>query len=213
MTSRGILFSAPMVRAIGAGVKTETRRVITPQPVAVGQNGPLISFNHGVPEYSFSAEDRTAKGDLRWWRCPYGQAGDELWVRETWATVDEHHAVKPSQLPHDAPMHYFADAADLGEWGGRVRGKKRVAIHLPEALARTRLKVSEVRIHRLQDITEADAEREGAPRGGWDDDGRFYENPLGTYYAGFAGLWESINGKNPAKCWDANPFVWAVSWK
>ena len=208
MAERPILFSGPMVRALIAGRKTQTRRAVKPQPVSVGQT-PLISFNHGRAEISFGPDDRRDDG-LRWWSCPYGQAGDALWVRETWLAVPAtayRHSEGVVQTVNPDDLNYAAIYA--AGWDRSIP-KWRPSIHMPRWASRLTLDVSHVRVERLQDISEADAIAEGlewvAP-GMWSVVGHLPilgHDPRAVY----AELWDHING---AGAWAANPWVWVVS--
>lgn len=215
MADRPILFSGPMVRAIlreiaapGTG-KTQTRRVLKEQSrLRMGIN----DLGQPAAEYlnvfgSWQPWVKNAKS-LR----PYS-IGDRLWVRETWkwdgvdsigaATRDFEDLMGPSF----GPMFYKADDPLCGPskwWPG---------IHMPRWASRLTLTVTDVRVERLQDISEADALAEGAPRLVMDDDGKFYESLTGTHRTGFAGLWEHINGARAGCSWDENPWVVALTFR
>lgn len=188
-----ILFSGPLIRAILSGKKTQTRRLLRwdgvqraePCPVGPAVNWSLTSYG----------------GSLRVVRCPYGQPGDRLWVRETWTRIGN----------DPGADHYRASAspADL-EWitGQGVRWTP--SIHMPRRASRISLEVIEVRVQRIQDITEEDARAEG-----------IHEHPLGraaldangTHKGAFLAVWEAINGARPGGSIGENPWVWAVSFK
>lgn len=215
MRERPILFSAPMVRAILDGRKTQTRRVVKPAPVSNPTSGPLISFNHGVPEWSFGLQDQNSRG-LRWWRCPHGAPGDRLWVREAWQSDVEDGHLKPSEIPKGRPFFYAAGGSkDAGTLAVPCTGY-RPSIHMPRWASRIALQITDVRVERLNDISEADALAEGIWQ--WPD-GRFSEHdaPLSANelaatdpVAAYRALWESINGPG---AWDANPWVWAITFE
>ena len=176
MTERPILFSAPMVRALLAGTKTQTRRVV----------------KRNAYEKSIHA-DQFAPPTCA---CPYGQPGDRLWVRETWAKWgrDDQCGEGPS-VTHE-PI-YRADGSPWDE-----QDKWRPSIHMPRAASRILLEITSVRVERLQDISEADTVAEGIPAGEVSpaDAGRF----------AYRLLWESINGPDS---WAANPWVWVLEFK
>lgn len=188
---RPILFSAPMVCALRAGRKTQTRRVV--------KGLPAESFEE-VGRDVLTGEFHFVKGALGYTRaCPYGDPRDRLWVRETHAVVDRE-------------VIYRADIPDLKEEESVVRGARRrgtkvdpwtPSIHMPRWASRINLEITEVRVERLQEISEADALAEGA---------RQYEDKDPDYgYAGwYRSLWEEINGP---ESWAANPWVWVVSFK
>lgn len=198
MKERPILFSAPMVRAILAGTKTQTRRVVKGWPLEWLL--PPISF---TPEYV--ADPANAA-------CPYGQPGGRLWVRETWMAdppiTDDwpstqfsgckprDHSLIPDRYRKPEHCLYRADGRD--DLHGWTPG-----IHMPRWSSRITLEVTGVRVERLQDISASDAIAEGIPRGG-------PENPDGIEQREYRQLWEQINGPGS---WDANPWVWVVEFK
>lgn len=207
MKTRPILFSAPMVRAILEGRKTQTRR-IAKKMIRHPDFGNLYTPGALVLEHEPQhVIDRC---------CPYGQPGDRLWVRETiyawgrWETRysdrkqrDEWHFIDMT-LASGKQYHYFADGnnpvtvprdkhPDCQWW-------KRPAIHAPRAASRITQEVVSVRVERLQDISEADAAAEGTP---WDD-------RAGNCREAYRLLWNQINGRH---AWDANPWVWVIEFK
>jgi hypothetical protein len=166
MIERPILFSAPMVRALLDGSKTQTRRVVKPTPEWIGQSG-VLSYRGrvGLPHAL----------------CPYGQPGDRLWVRET-------------HMDLGACYLYRADAAAEQERAiVAPRQPWRPAIHMPRAASRITLEITGVRVERLQDISEDDALAEGCSSTAIvHEDGEDYTG----HYASeeYQDLWESING-------------------
>lgn len=211
---RPILFSGPMVRALLAGTKTQTRRVVKPQPVSVGHQ-PLVSFNQGTPEFSFGPDDRDARG-LRWWRCPHGVPGDRLWVREAYSGHYSWTGLPPREWISASPIWYWANGDPTeGDWT-----KPKPGMHMPRWASRITLEITDVRVERLNDISNEDAEAEGCPPcphcndvgwinsgadGGWQCDAPGCGD---SYRDQYRRLWESINGTGS---WEANPWVWAVS--
>lgn len=210
MTDRPILFSAPMVRAILAGTKTQTRRVLRVQPFSTNDpqhaeprargNWVWMAFDDR-PRYSF------ATGDFR---CPYGVPGDRLWVREAFRLCAEADATPPRDTDAAYRVWYEADAPHQPG-----AGKLRPGMFMPRWASRITLEVVGVRVERLNDISEADALAEGVtPK--WEPgcSGRLMEAFSGFSFrpaaSAYADLWEQING--PAS-WDANPWVWAVEFK
>lgn len=193
---RPILFSAPMVRAILAGTKTQTRRSVKPPrgyrwlDLAVG-----TMVNDGGHKKHIS--------DLR---SPYGEPGDRLWVRETWAYGT--HAMN-AKRDEDGPFVY---AADNYGTQGRLCDRWRPSIHMPRAASRITLEITGVRVERLQDISEADARAEGIGRY---DNGTFgLDDPaacMGPSAAvAYMRLWNHINGPDS---WGANPWVWCLEFR
>jgi len=179
-----ILFSTPMVQAILNGNKSMTRRIVKPNP-RVSSNydevGKLIN------EYSIFN------------LCPYGQPGDVLWVREKFCNIN---------FPEIDPEYYFftqaldAEDYDPKEW------KWKPGIHMPFEACRIFLRVKEIRVERLQDITAADITREGVVSSFTNPKmGIRHENAISME---FERLWISINGKDS---WNSNPWVWVVSFE
>lgn len=183
MRERPILFSGPLVRAILEGRKTQTRRVVKPVVSDILDAG-------GLPGHRL---------------YPYGLAGDRLWVREAWSTSDEFDEDPPSRVPSDAPILYMADGSARSEDGlAAPWGRTRPSIFMRRPMSRIDLEVTGVRIERLQEITEEDAIAEGIT-----------SDPADLVPARlvFADLWRQINDKRPGCSWDANPWVWVVSFR
>jgi hypothetical protein len=207
MKERPILFSAPMVRAILEDRKTVTRRIVKRAMIAPAQFGlPLRVF-----------DERYIGVELR---CPYGQPGDRLWVRETARVESESiNHVNPSKSWHS--IDYRAGGSSSVR-SGRVPkwfpscsfnkdGQQRwqSAIHMPRWASRITLEVTGVRVERLQDITREGAASEGMCM---DLDGTLPEWFRRDRWPeeNFAALWDQINGES---AWHANPWVWVVEFK
>lgn len=180
MTERPILFSGPMVRAILADTKTQTRRVV---------RWPVLGPSDGRKRRVYTESD-AAEVNATPRLCPYGSPGDDLWVRETWRADD-----------FDPPGTIYA--ADHPELLDDVRGiiRWRPSIHMPRNRSRITLRVASVRVERLHAITEDDARAEGVLT----VDGLLSAM---TPRERFACLWREINGGRAS--WDANPWVWRV---
>lgn len=203
-----ILFSTPMVRAILAGRKTVTRRVIKPQPPSIGQyrfsNPPYKAFwNHLHKKWWLTPLDvdefDPSPRELYEYACPYGQPGDRLWVRETWRKLDcpQHdEGQPPGTLCLCNQVQYRADGDSDGKW--------RPSIFMPRWASRVTLEITGVRIERLQEISEADAIAEGV-------EARGPNHVVGARYR-FGQLWNPINAKR-GYGWEANPWVWVVEFK
>lgn len=193
MSELPILFSGPMVRAILAGTKTQTRRVVKPRK----------DRDIGCELAPSELAGEVNAGIYR--NCPYGQPGDRLWVRETWAYGIHAMAAKRDEA---GPFVYAAD----GTPQGRLCDRWRPSIHMPRSACRIRLEITDVRVEHLQDITEANAKAEGyAPA--WldaDDNTTVHAEAPPTYRRGFARLWRDINGPD---AWEANPWVWVVEFR
>lgn len=213
---RPILFSGAMVRALLAGTKTQTRRVVKPQPDTAHDSEPYW-FIGGYRVWGYRPAPavplREGGNPLP---CPYGQPGDRLWVRETWRGI-----VKTSAPWDDCTTygvaHYVPDedecrrleyAATFGE------GAKgwRPSIHMPRWASRITLEITRARVERLQDISKADAMAEGIvlqPDGGYGlaDTTHYHStDPRQSYFS----LWEAINGDGSVQ---ANPWVWVVEFR
>lgn len=189
MKQRPILFNTEMVQAIIEGRKTQTRRIYKKAPTSVD----LYSIQKHSKSYILS-------------QCPYGNPGDILWVRETWALpVDENGS--------DAGYQYKADYDDKSNcW------KWKPSIHMPKEACRIWLKITDVRVERLQDIKEKDAISEGIEVIHMAaDEVPVYRNYLLKEKLGsvnpirsFENLWKSINGKDS---WKHNPWVWVIEFE
>jgi len=203
MDGKPILFSAPMVRALLDGSKTQTRRILK-----VPSGADFFSFDEAVdtegihhgPAAWFVDQDDLGLAPLF---CPYGQAGGTLWVRETWARNWN----QLSETRMDRSYVYRAD----GEARAMDNGTElpwRPSIHMPRLASRITLEITAVRVERLQGISDADARAEGAPPY---DEGIDEPPPDSdyqwSYCAAYRRLWESINGPGS---WDLNPFVWVI---
>ena len=135
------------------------------------------------------------------------RVGDELWVRETWIHTGEGIWTVSDAMrwPGKSLIRYKADGEKPGDqWFP--------SIHMPRWASRIMLKICERSTQHIQDISEDDAEAEGATKLLMDDEGKFYEMPNGTYRTGFAGLWEHLNAKR-GYGWDENPEVIALKFE
>jgi len=209
MKEKPILFSAPMVRAILEGSKTQTRRVVKPNPIH--DCGLSNIENTNLWSYTLCDQD---------WKCPYGTPGDRLWVRETWGYADHPGCVKDEILYRADESTEFANQCEPKK--DRYRWKP--SIHMFRKDSRIDLLIKDIRVERLQDITEEDAGAEGVEE--FTKDGVGFKYGLGgwhwSYKTGepymcrtrkiaFENLWDSINGKKHP--WDSNPWLWVVEFK
>ena len=195
---RPILFSGDMVRAILDGRKTMTRRVVK---IAQHPQAERVQHFEGL-RWDWLRYDGLR---LSTFKCPFGKTGDRLWVRETFRLSDPNDCAcyEPCRCRSGQPM-YRAD----GHYHD-MEYKWKPSIHMPRWASRITLEITDIRVERLQDINEEDAEAEGAPL----ELGVLERTILGAkarYRSGFVRLWESINGPGS---WDANPWVWCVSFK
>lgn len=193
--ARPILFSGPMVRALLAGTKTQTRRLVKGDKP--GQ--PLDWLDAGLLPVFVSDPDNHL--------CPYGAPGDLLIVREQFSGPHYCSGEPPRDWGHDSEIWYWADGdPEDGEWS-----KPKPSIHMPRWASRLTLEVTEVRVERLQDISEADAKAEGCERAITLGELIDHQCTTGaTYRLGYSALWDQINGDG---AWEANPWVWAVSFR
>lgn len=184
MTERPILFNAEMVRAILDGRKTQTRRVVKPQPLWIG--------DPGVP---FKTSDADPAGIIK---CPYGKPGDELWVRET------HYRWTGCGLPPSSfnKRRCYVDHPELDSMDRGCCLVKVPSIHMPRWASRIQLRIKYIRIERVQDITDEGAKAEGV-----------WSNAISMQRAdmpmdAFGDRWQSIYGT-----WDKNPWVWVIDFE
>ncbi|MBV2182060.1 MAG: hypothetical protein KUL86_12625 [Castellaniella sp.] len=206
MRERPILFSGPMVRAILSGQKTQTRRVAK----EFAGRDDLDAILRRFPNQN---------------GCPYGQPGDRLWVREATIKVEDHGYEGPVYVESDEGRACLDgglapdpdDCVEVEPYELRIRP----SIHMPRSYCRIVLEIVSVRVERLQDINDADAQAEGV-EGHYVEDGWYWRNyllsdadaavspMLTSAEDSFRSLWESING---AGAWDTNPWVWAVEFR
>ena len=226
MKERPILFSAPMVLANLAGRKSMTRRVIKNQPSEICGE---YYFHHRGKQYKTGCVDPRQDGSTIYplemsrflLTCPYGVPGDLLWVRDTfnWSADDE---LLPGENHKECPERggYHADnvvwAADgvreHPEWG---KALWRPSIHMPRWASRSLYDVLEVRVERLQDITEADAIAEGVELVDHVNGEPLYRDYFEDGYAwsaveSYKTLWQHLHGFKGPNAWDRNPWVWVV---
>ena len=177
-----------MVRAILDGRKNQTRRVIKPQPGEGDQVG--FSFFSGMD----AIEMRNYRmGYSEIVKCPYGQPGDRLWVRETWQYVTKaEHEFWTHHRPDGCAVQMLYRATDT-DWENVCSWVP--SIHMFRWMSRITLEVVMVRVERVQGIGGTDAWQEG-----------------GFTVTQFIDLWDSINAKR-GYGWDVNPWVWVVEFK
>lgn len=233
MKETGLMFKAPLVRSILDGTKTQTRRVVKNQPFdrSWSTKGHKIGYMSGRAANGDEVDGLIAYSESsggEWHaKCPMGQPGDRIYVRETFVQGHDYDAVTDRLRTHDdagnpLPMKTWFRATDEATWcdgdGWEANTPWKPAIHMPKALARIWLDITGVRLERLQDISNADCIAEGiselpyqaAERGCW---------WTGNVAAGaalhgrtprnaFQLLWESTGGD-----WAANPWVWAIDFK
>lgn len=205
MKERPIIFSAPMVRAILAGAKTQTRRVVKRYSAdCIGW------FDDGDGLWAQRFIDPSSGSTyLKSWRdrCPYGRPGDRLWVRETWKHIEGgaiYDASGGTIDTFDPETIYRADRPNrYGPWMS--------PIHMPRWASRITLEITDVRVERLQDISEADAVAEGCKpiRPELVQDGLIVR-PGRSAVEEFRLVWEEIHGGGS---WEKNPVAWVIEFK
>lgn len=185
MKERGIIFNTEMVRAILDGRKTVTRR-----PIKKESWTPYAEFHH------FDPIGQAVFSDGKYYRNPFGQVGDRLYVRETWQSckANEGYPLPESRLIKKSYVNYRADGCQWHNESNSVPWKP--SIHMPKKYARIWLEITDIRVERVQDITEDQAEGEGFCS-------RLSMNESAVDM--FETVWESIY-----KNWDQNPWVWAI---
>jgi len=191
--SRPILFQGNMVRGLLAGTKTQTRRVIKGLSekmwIEEAVNGGFLVCYDGEPSCGTGVWETTEHSHPI--LCPYGAPGDRLWVREAWARTAVYQA-------SGQELVVYRESDNRTDYGGPWKP----SIHMFRRDSRILLEITEVRVERLQDISRGDAMDEGCP---------FPNMALGgDPRKWYADLWEKINGPGS---WDANPWVWAISFK
>jgi hypothetical protein len=187
MKSRPIMFSTPMVEALLRGTKTQTRRIIKTQPVE-SEFGKVLYKNRELTLNSLKNY------------CPYGEPGDELWVKETYQIIEGNRYI------------YKADPLI---WSG----KWKPSLFMPKTASRITLKITQVRVEKLFDISMLDADREGVFNIERDDPDSCchnytdylnkyccYDSPIDSFHS----LWQSING---TKSWKTNPWLWVLNFE
>lgn len=200
---RPILFSGPMVRAILAGRKTQTRRVVKPQFGQKWGHG----VRHGDNAFSVHVDIAEPDGSWKWIRCPYGKPGDCLWVRETWRAIERFDGTDGVLFAADGEFVGIDNTPEASDWWGDAYGngrhgdKWRPSIFMPRWASRITLEITGVRVEQLGDITESDAIAEGAIDRESLDEGY---SAVGF----FNSLWAKLNGDFDRRTW-----VWVVEFK
>lgn len=231
---RPILFSDEMVRAIRDGRKTQTRRIVTPPPGFCGPYYRPAVAGRQLVFWDASYKPSLPPADGLGWLCPHGGVGDRLWVRECW---------RPFMAGYSSGVEYRADGVErsipgrgeeitelIKRRGGNLKfsgAKKefhslswRPSIHMFRWMARIELELTELRVERLQEISELDAQREGIrlrPPHTMSVNGRYVgfeghpiRDPHNVHRAQFACLWDDINEKRGFG-WATNPWVWVLT--
>ena len=181
MNEHPILFSEKMVRAILAGKKSQTRRIVKQDPQG------KIPFTDELP-------------------CPYGHTGDFLWVRESWQAQNTSGLWWHEVPRDDRPLWNWAFTNPVEPAYEATPPRWIPSIHMPRMASRITLEITELRIERLNDISESDAVAEGCQA--WIENGQVTDTAVSDY----AHLWNEINLER-GYSWESNPFVWVVSFQ
>jgi len=206
---RPILFNGAMVRAILSREKTQTRRVVQNVPWRDGCNPNFSQAKafRNAGEFRIAGSEEMTTG----FRCPFGQPGDRLWVRETTVDVERHGYLGPVYLESEEGYATLqgglAPAPDDCTEVEPHEITLRPSVHMPRSMCRLVLEITDVRLERLQEISEADAIAEGLTR---TDSGSWLPGPCDHPEWAFRQLWDQVHG---ATAWDSNPWVWAIEFK
>ncbi|EMP7085104.1 hypothetical protein REZ51_002012 [Klebsiella variicola] len=212
MKERGMIFNGEMVRAILDGRKTQTRRIMKPQPKPSKSRPGDFWFSSKKLESMVHVSD-LAPGNspiadyhlfIQEHCCPFGAVGDRIWVRETFSPVDDtqyggekwvdYRATPKFEASHPAGWDCAPNDAEALKW--------RPSIHMPRWASRILLEITNVRVERLKSISDGDAIREGCST---------TDMKSGDCVADvFARLWASIYGSDS---WKTNPWVWVIEFK
>lgn len=243
MKERPILFQGAMVRALLDGRKTQTRRLVKPMPghqstwltVEKLSRSPRAMIARTNPENWFGAQfahplaGQFAHGvqneewsPLCWVKCPYGEPGDRLWVREAWwhhksSAIEQAGFVGGSVCNLDRKGCDFHPNQDFDPAKYPELWRKRPSIHMPRWASRITLEITDVRVQRLHEISETDSLAEGI-RQMRDGSGTFVGRegpgklvtPWLTAKEAYFDLWDDINGHG---AWRENPWTWAISFR
>lgn len=212
MKERPVIFNGVMVRAILDGRKTQTRRAISDRHLhlieVASQVGECYPLESGIDHANSQSYYRE--------HCPFGQVGDRLWVRETFMDL-----TGTGIEATTGKFEGFAYRADTpaGSYGDEVRKeyglKWTPSLHMPRKACRILLKITAVRVERLNDISEEDAKAEGVKPAGdmlpdYPDTFLTPKGDFATAKVAFQRLWQSIYGE---ESWAANPWVWVIEFK
>lgn len=202
MKERPILFSGPMIRALLAGQKSQTRRIVKPTmttprvpPLTMEPwiiNGDWQEDDNGLPCWAGYHPDYP--GDAKWFTCPYGGAGDRLWVKET---------LKRYGSRWIAYDNDTTPTTEAREWTWKQ--DRLSARFMPRWASRIILEITDVRVERVQEISEDDAQAEGVET-------KEPHHVTSARYR-FGQLWNEINGKKAGCSWEKSPWVWAISFR
>ena len=215
-----IIFNDWSINHILAGEKTQTRRIVQPQPPD-DINEPFWDDEGQEWQANHDTRQNGRPMTLPRWTAesPYGQPGAWLWVREAFRFDAAFDDASPTELVRDLPrdrrlrresVQYEATPED-GPFTEETQGRKRPSIHMPRELGRIRLRVEDVRVERVQEITAADAAAEGIRVGTPDhapaNTNAAQEIQAEKYILGFKQKWNDIHGNG---AWERNGWVWVI---
>ncbi|EMK7005605.1 hypothetical protein V9J34_001361 [Salmonella enterica] len=199
MNERGMIFNGEMVRAILEGRKTQTRRPIKWKQTRFteigeredGSNWPWSEDTEKVCDY--------------WHPCPFGAVGDRIWVRETFGWQ-----IRRDPLGGTGEFRVYRattpDAVRYQTASGEAAPMKWVpSIHMPRRASRITLEITDVRVERVRDITEDDAQAEGVRPACYE-----ITPPEAAYRVSFGEVWRNIYGE---KSWDVNSWCWVIEFR
>jgi len=198
---RPIIFGTWAIPKLQDGSKTQTRRTkglkkINESPNDWVYQGNNLVDNHYYFYHRDYVEHKSGDTQMKTIKCPYGQVGDRLWVKETFCKLNNGELIYKAS---EVPSHYANNGTPTYAYR-----KWTPSIHMPRWASRIDLEITDIRAERLQSITEGDAIAEGTdPNEPWG----FFDGYLNS----FGWLWDSINGKKYP--WDSNPWVWVISFK
>lgn len=226
---RPILFSGPMIPPILQGLKTQTRRVMNPQP---DESFTVDYLKNERRSYGWSWKRKEVYIDLAKAAAfsPYGKPGDRLWVRESWCPVSDPFVGACEAVGYAAdkdfrvvPEGSFKEGWTVFNWEKPEIWKFRPSIHMPRWASRFTLEIMIVRVERLQEISEEDAKAEGVAaltldftdkqKDLWCRRSRQIDPKakVANYRGAFAVIWDEINGDRAP--WDSNPWVWVIEFR
>lgn len=202
LKERPILFSTPMVQAIVSGNKTQTRRIVKKIPDGFKFEGMCTEMDYSGISGHFEGSHTLLIP------CPFGYIGDILWVRETWTLLEEKDCEGMKTRNYYKSDHHNSN----DEWF-KENYKWHPAIFMPKAVCRIKLKIKNIRIERLNEISQEDAQDEGIKI---NQEGFHCMNyhtkkmQMFTPEESFETLWREINGFNS---WKENPYVWVIEFE
>lgn len=193
-----IQLSAPMVRATLDGTKSVTRRTVKGE-IPNGAHHAILEQGRAGARPAWRWVDGLGHPIGKPFRCPHGMAGDMLWGREAWRTLGRLDELPPRDIPAGSPLAFLADGPGVSV--GLTLGKFRPGMFMPRWASRILLEVVDVRVERLNAMTDADARAEGVRA-----DAALNRSAVDN----FSLLWDTLNGDG---AWFENPFIFAISFR